>query len=99
MQEEIAPYLNRLSNNVKERISDILNDEAEANVIIEAFNFHFNDAASLDFQKYYFETINNRANYLGLERFFARFKKQYSLQAVDNDYLNRLERQKETILG
>ena len=98
MQEEIAPYLNRLSNSVKERISDILNDEAEANVIIEAFNFHFNEAASLAFQKYYFETINNRADYLDSEKFFARFKKQYSLQAIDNDYLNRLERQKERIL-
>ncbi len=99
MQEDIAPYLNRLSNSVKERISAILIDEAAANVINEAFIFHFNDAASLDFQMYYVETISNRANFLGSERFFARFKKQYALQGIDNAYLDRLESEKLSIMS
>lgn len=48
---------------------------------------------------YYVETISNRANYLGSERFFARFKNKYALQGIDNDYLDRLEREKLSIMS
>jgi hypothetical protein len=50
------------------------------------------------FQVYYFEILNNQELYFKSSNFFRFFKKKYSLQGIDNDYLDGLEKQKSVIL-
>lgn len=98
MLTEISPYLETSKQNVKQKISDLLSNQTVRQVSSNAFAFHFRDEAPLAFQNYYQEIITNREIYLGASDFFRVFKQRYSLQGIDGAYLDRLEREKETIL-
>lgn len=98
MREQISPYLISLSHRVKTNIAEVLSAEAEVDAAKAAFAFHFNDPASLKFQKYYIATVDNPESYLASPDFFKTFKKQYALQGIDNAYLTALEGKKRMLL-
>ena len=98
MLEHITPYLEHATDSVKLRISNVLDAKSVEDVAKKSFAFHFRDGTSTKFQDYYIATINNRKYFLESENFFAKFKKMYSLQGIDNAYLFRLEREKKNLL-
>jgi len=85
-----------------EQIVTQISDEVNSNHFAELlahFEKHFkDDSAAIKFEKFYFNTIQNQEYYLKNEGFFREFKKQYSLQGIDLEYLSDLESSKETIL-
>jgi len=96
--QTILPYLDELKQSVKRQISGLLNSESVKQVATAAFSFHFKDTASLAFQNYYCTIIENRERFLATPDFFRVFKQRYSLQGIDGTYLDRLEREKLSIL-
>lgn len=98
MQTEISPYLGARKQSVKLKISSLLNNRTVKRVAAGAFAFHFKDEKSLTFQNYYRKIVGNRERFLSAPNFFREFKQRYSLQGLDGAYLDRLEREKETIL-
>jgi hypothetical protein len=98
VQEHAIPYLQRVTGDVKLKISEALHSENSAAIAEKVVAFHFSDKTSLAFQDYYVATIANRQHFLNSKDFFLKFKKMYSLQGIDRAYLGSLERQKESLL-
>lgn len=92
-------YINCLKQTVYQKISDTLNEQVIEQVVkIDLYESHIASVGSANFQRYYFESINNENSYLTSKDFFRIFKAQYSLQGIDNKYLDSLELQKPEIL-
>ncbi|HOP48940.1 MAG TPA: hypothetical protein PK874_14905 [Desulfobacteraceae bacterium] len=98
MQIHISPYTEKSKGSVKQSISKLLDSHNTEREARDAFSYHFQDARSFAFQRYYNETVANREGFLSTPDFFRRFKQQYALQGIDGSYLDRLESEKETIL-
>lgn len=94
-----ASYINYLKESVYRQIQQ----EIQLSTIDEILNKYLvkniANTKSRKFQIYYFETINNEELYLKSNNFFRLFKSQYSLQGIDNDFLDRLENMKIDILA
>ena len=98
MTTEISLYLDILTQQVKDKISTYVTDETINNTVSTALEFHLTTKASTDFQDYYLRTVSNTQYFLSVDNFFRVFKKQYALQAIDNSYLDRLEKEKRVII-
>jgi len=99
MEALILPYLNQYKREVKDKISAQLANNITDLIATEAFDFHFlKNQDSRDFHVFYYASISNRDNFLSADNFFRTFKQKYSLQGIDNQYLNRLEKEKATII-
>ena len=59
---------------------------------------HLKEEKSKKIQIYYFRIIKNEVEYLQTNDFFKKFKREYSLQGIDNGFLNNLELNKKEIL-
>lgn len=92
-------YINILKKRVCDSISNYIN-VTNIDSIIEKnlIETHLKKKQSEDFQLYYFKTLNDEYHYLNTDDFFKQFKKRYSLQGIDNDFLERLESKKLEIL-
>ena len=97
MQKELLDYAVAQKENIKRIISLLLSDDETSSVSQKAFSFYFGETAQA-FQQYYVQIVNNREYYLSSINFFRVFKQRYSLQGIDNNFLNLLETQKETII-
>ena len=90
-------------NYLKESVYRQIDEEIQLSTIDEVLNKYLIknivNVKSRKFQIYYFETINNEELYLKSNNFFKLFKSQYSLQGIDNDFLDRLETKKIDILN
>ncbi len=95
----VLSYLEALKQSVKRKISVLIDNRTVEQVANDAFTFHFKDKGSLAFQNYYRETVDNREWFLNTPNFFRVFKQKYSLQGIDNAYLDDLENKKKTILS
>ena len=92
-------YINCLKQAVYQKISDTLTEQVIEQVVkIDLYESHITSVGSANFQRFYFESINNENSYLTSKDFFRVFKAQYSLQGIDNKYLDSLEFQKTEIL-
>jgi len=92
-------YITFLKQKVFNKISHELTKESMNNIVkIDLYDSHIKDKISSSFQEYYFKTLNNDADFLNSENFFKQFKSRYSLQGIDNEYLQRLENRKSEIL-
>lgn len=92
-------YINKLKETVYRKISNEVNQDTIEHIVNDdLYNRHIEKQKSLSFQVYYFKTLNNEKLYLSSDKFFHEFKKQYSLQGIDNDYLDTLNEKKEEIL-
>lgn len=97
MEKEIIKYVNVRKEKIKQDISLLLNHDSTVLVAQKAFLFYFGENPK-PFQQYYIQTIANRDNYLSSTDFFRVFKQKYSLQGIDNNFLDMLEKEKEIIL-
>jgi len=92
-------YINHLESTVFEIISNkIVKTKVHEIVKKYLIDSHVLNEKSYGFQKYYFEYLNNQELFFNKSNFFRVFKKKYSLQGIDNDYLDGLEKQKSVIL-
>lgn len=99
MNKNAELYLTFLKQKVKDKIASQINAET-VNYIVEVnlYESHIKEKKSSSFQEYYFKTLNNDENFLTSE-FFKEFKSRYSLQGIDNNYLENLEKSKKEILN
>ncbi|MEP6794244.1 MAG: hypothetical protein ABJB16_07965 [Saprospiraceae bacterium] len=92
-------YIDTLKKSVYDRISADINDKTIDEIVkTDLVKSHLDNKASASFQSYYFLTLDNEKLYFRSADFFRKFKKQYSLQGMDNNYLDKLEGLKKEIL-
>jgi hypothetical protein len=92
-------YITFLKHKVFHKISLELDGNSINDIVkIDLYNSHIINKTSSSFQEYYFKTLNNDVAFLSSENFFKQFKSRYSLQGIDNEYLDRLENSKSEIL-
>jgi hypothetical protein len=91
-------YINYLKKAVYNQISDEVQLPKIDEVVNQFLAKSIINPRSAKFQHYYFQTINNEEFYLN-NIFFKQFKSQYSLQGIDNDFLNHLEDKKLDLLN
>lgn len=92
-------YIDKHIATVRRQISADINDKTADNIVRKFLAFHLADKNSSSFQDYYFLTLTNEDYFLTSSTFFREFKKRYSLQGIDNGYLDRLENDKQNILS
>lgn len=95
MEVSIEKYINSLTYRACKIISENINPETMDRIIEIDLKGHVKNPSR--FQKYYFQTLTNRDLFLE-SAFFREFKSQYSLQGIDNEFLDKLENEKPTIL-
>jgi hypothetical protein len=92
-------YIDIHRRNISNIIATAINDSTLDHVVkTDLYGSHVSNKKSASFQRYYFTTINNEQKYYSSGNFFNEFKKQYSLQGIDNAYLAKLESRKKEIL-
>lgn len=64
MQIHISPYTEKSKGSVKQSISKLLDSHNTEREARDAFSYHFQDARSFAFQRYYNETVANREGFL-----------------------------------
>lgn len=99
MNDNEQKYISILKQSVYDRISaDINGNTVNELVKSHLVKSHLDNKVSASFQYYYFLTLNNEKIYNSSTDFFRQFKKRYSLQGIDNSYLDKLEGLKAEIL-
>jgi len=99
MTENEQKYISILKQSVYDRISTDINATTIDQIVkTDLVKSHLDDKGSASFQDYYFSTLDNEQLYYQQTDFFRKFKKQYSLQGIDNNFLDKLEGLKKEIL-
>ena len=99
MNDNEKKYISTLKQTVYDQISADINDKTIDDVVEnDLVKSHLDDKISAGFQNYYFLTLDNEKLYFSSTDFFRQFKKRYSLQGIDNNYLDKLEGLKNEIL-
>jgi len=99
MNENAEQYLQFLKQKVKDKILSSINSKTIDQIIeVDLYLSHIKEKKSSAFQEYYFKTLNNEDIFLN-NIFFKQFKSKYSLQGIDNNYLDKLENAKPEILN
>lgn len=93
-------YLAKLKEQVCEKISlDICSSKLDKIVKKDLVERHLKTKRSVQFQRYYFSILRNENLFCSPSNFFRRFKVNYSLQGIDNEFLDKLEFCKAEILS
>ncbi len=99
MNDNEQKYISTLKQTVYDRISADINEKTIDEIVkTDLIKSHLDDKVSAGFQDYYFLTLDNEKLYNSSTDFFRQFKKRYSLQGIDNNYLDKLEGLKKEIL-
>jgi len=99
MNDNERKYISTLKQTVYDRISADINEKTVNEIVkTDLVKSHLDDKGSAGFQNYYFLTLDNEKLYNSSTDFFRQFKKRYSLQGIDNNYLDKLEGLKQEIL-
>ena len=99
MTTHAVTYINKLKDNVYKTISVDINENTIDQIVKEDLSFHLTDKKSVSFQDFYFQTLSNENLFFNTTDFFRQFKKQYSLQGIDNGFLDELESRKREIIN
>ena len=92
MDKIIEQYFTLQTSVVRKKLNEIVN-ETNVNDCYKALTKYFSDKGSVNYINYYLQTIAD-SQYLLTEPFFRKFKKMYSLQGIDNSFLDDLEEDK-----
>ena len=99
MNDNEQKYIATLKQTVYDRISTEINEKTIDEIVkTDLVKSHLDDKVSAGFQDYYFLILDNEKLYNSSSDFFRQFKKRYSLQGIDNNYLDKLEGLKKEIL-
>ena len=97
--DHLNQYLSFLESKVYTIISfEIRKNDIQTLVSNNLYKAHIENKTSASFQEYYFRTLNNDSDFISSNDFFRQFKKRYSLQGIDNGFLDKLEENKPEIL-
>jgi hypothetical protein len=91
-------YFAKHINFAKATISVDINPVTVDRVVRVNLLHQLTDKGSIRFLEYYFKTLENEDYFLTMPTFFREFKYRYSLQGIDNYYLDRLESSKKDII-
>ncbi len=102
IEDNIAnDYIIGLTEEVCEIISRKIDLEGAEYLISEHFTNRLHERNSgtkfKHFQLYYYKILKNKSYYIN-NPFFAEFRQKYSLRGIDNDFIGRLEKEKNDIL-
>ena len=92
-------YIERKIRDTKNKISESINESTDDDIVETHLSRYYKEPSLISFNQYYFKIFQNEEEFLSSKDFFKKFKKQYALQGIDNDYLERLENSKEKILS
>ena len=92
-------YIESLTNRVYRKIDSVLLNESGSDLFTQHFDNHLNDANFYNFQNYYFKTIKNFDLFLAKKDYMKEFRQKYSLRGIKNEYLTKLENDKEKIIS
>lgn len=99
MTDNEQKYISILKQSVYDCISADINERTIDQIVKnDLVKSHLDDKVSAGFQDYYFSTLDNEKLFLSSTDFFRQFKKRYSLQGIDNNFLDRLKTDKKEIL-
>ena len=99
MNDNARNYISNFQQSVYDRITLDINEKTIDEIVkFDLVKSHLDDTDSANFQNYYFLILDNEKLYYSSTDFFRQFKKMYSLQGVDNNNLDDLERHKKEIL-
>lgn len=93
MEFLISPYLNGLHIYVERKVEVALLGNVNQSLLK-----HLDNSKSKKFHQYYFKTLANREYFITEKAFFKEFRPKYSLQGIDNDFLDSIEGRKGEIL-
>ena len=96
---QIENYLNYLINSVLMKIEADINYYSTEKIVKYELSSHIINYRPNSFHNYYFQILNNEENFFATDDFFRQFKSQYSLQGIDNNFLNNLEKEKPEMLN
>lgn len=100
MTKNLSIYIEKLNESVFKIISEEINDRTIHKIVKDdLYDGHIKNIRSLNFQNYYFKSLQNETFYFNTTDFFRQFKSQYSLQGIDNSFLDGLERRKTEIIN
>jgi len=92
-------YISMLKQTVYDRISTDINKKTIDKIVkTDLVKSHLDNKVSTSFHDYYFSTLDNEILYYNSTDFFRQFKKRYSLQGIDNNFLDKIEGLKKEIL-
>lgn len=98
MNTKIGVYIEDISSKVYAKISaDLKSATINSVVEIDLVKRYFGEEADQGFYAYYFKILENETGFISND-FFKQFKQLYSLQGIDNNYLDGLEIRKTEIL-
>lgn len=95
----IENYLNCLTNFVLVKIDRDIDENSAKDIVKNELSRYIRNYGPNSFHNYYFQTLNNEQNFFATADFFRQFKSQYSLQGIDNGFLNNLENKKAEMLN
>jgi hypothetical protein len=90
-------YLYSLKQIVTKRISSEIKETTIDKILDEIIDLCNKKPKFLDFQKYYFEILEDEKYLFNEPTFFRKFKVKYSIQVIDKEYLDDLENHKSEI--
>ncbi len=91
MNTKIGVYIEDISSKVYAKISaDLKSATINSVVEIDLVKRYLGEEADPDFYSYYFNILENEEGFISND-FFKQFKQLYSLQGIDNNYLEGLE--------
>jgi hypothetical protein len=96
----IEPYLDKLTKLVYDKINDFFKEKEgkEKELIEKHFIDRIDDSDNkkqfANFQKYYFETLDDKKNFYSTN-FFGKFIHQYRIQGIDGGTITQLDSNKE----
>lgn len=93
MELLVSPYLIRLQSTIESKINEALSGDINSEL-----GKHLNNSKSREFHEYYFKTLSNSEYFLEKASFFKEFRTRYSLQGIDNDFMDIIEGRKKEIL-
>ena len=96
MQKLLNEYHKSLLTSILKKIDEELNDSQNIEADISSA---VNDKVTKIFQVYYKSTLKNEKSAFANINFFKKFKKKHALQGIDNEYLERLEKDKSIIIN
>ncbi len=99
MNAQVENYLKCLINSVLKKIDQNIDENSAKDIVKNELSRHVYDYNPNGFHNYYFQILNNEENFFATDDFFRQFKSQYSLQGIDNEFLNRLEDKKLKMLN
>lgn len=94
-----SQYVTSLAEEVYKKIKEDLGNVPDHDIIKTCFTDRLSDKRFLDYEIYYFNTVNNEKYYFETNNYFREFRQKYSLRGIGGEFINKLEARKKDLLS